>query len=1030
MKRFSLLGLPAPLLLLLGLAHGDQLPYNPTRIFGSPQYDRSVYVLRPISASSSQCSLASLNISTLATSSLPYTQLFSTLPFLEDGVSTPINAVMDGGGNITILTGSCSSNDTAQLWRLSLGGKETGVGTWKQQNLGQITTAQAGGLAGPNFLATGISFSSKVSALDQDTKLYFFGGMCPTSAATTDSWMSSANYSSSMLTYTPKVAGNALLYTEGTAAIRTQPIPQAGHSITALDPTYSNKSDGTSTQQQDFVLLGGHIQQAFLNMSQVALFSLPQEAWTFFPVDQASRNGHSDLALRDGNAEISPRSGHTATLSSDGKKIILLGGWVGDVNTPAIPQLAILNVGAGYGGSGSWSWSIPSTPSGPGIVTNAGIYGHAAMLLPGDVLLVVGGYTMAAPTTSRRRRATVSQMLNTKAFLYNITSNTWQSDYSFPSSSAPGTSSIDNGPLSTISQKAGLGAGLGVGIAAVTGLLIFYLWYKRRLFKQRETREEEMRSLAYTSHSYDVDEWGMPILDGRFVSVDMYSDREKAAMTAHPDGSPGSKPGPPIRRSTSAQDAERTGLLVEIPSPTRGLRRNVPSRSSYTHEKRLSRNMDMENIHPIVERDEDDVHAAAAGASEMSQRSAALHERTSALLANAPIFDPYVEGVSVRSPLGSHPVSPDRSPETGRSKGEREQEVQGWVSEWEKAAEALISAPEMGAAVGNNPSTGRMSPPKSDRTSSTLSDQSSHSTALSYISNSGGGVTGIARTLSTRSAAFLNSLTSSFGGSTAGGVSPTSEKSLAAIHATLPSQQARASKISTTTAGASRPATAVSIPRTNTGHSHKNEGDSFTTARTSFAQLLAEGEALLSPSPQNPYSRNKSEPSSPIREKKGVSWVGSVKRAISGAYNANTTDTAAGRSTSLTAASARYSQTPSPTRPGHSISGPAGSPRRAASDAGFWKGRRGQRDWQSDPSTQLASTAIEAREADDAGSEEDDWDVEGAAEGRVVQLMFTVPRERLRVVNADVDGRSLISFDDDRGKIDGKGKERLDRNVD
>ena len=34
---------------------------------------------------------------------------------------------------------------------------------------------------------------------------------------------------------------------------------------------------------------------------------------------------------------------------------------------------------------------------------------------------------------------------------------------------------------------------------------------------------------------------------------------------------------------------------------------------------------------------------------------------------------------------------------------------------------------------------------------------------------------------------------------------------------------------------------------------------------------------------------------------------------------------------------------------------------------------------------------------------DDDWDVERAAENRVVQLMFTVPRQRLRVVNADDD---------------------------
>jgi hypothetical protein len=40
---------------------------------------------------------------------------------------------------------------------------------------------------------------------------------------------------------------------------------------------------------------------------------------------------------------------------------------------------------------------------------------------------------------------------------------------------------------------------------------------------------------------------------------------------------------------------------------------------------------------------------------------------------------------------------------------------------------------------------------------------------------------------------------------------------------------------------------------------------------------------------------------------------------------------------------------------------------------------------------------------------EADWDVEAAVERRVVQVMFTVPKSKLRVVNADVDGNSILS---------------------
>ena len=43
--------------------------------------------------------------------------------------------------------------------------------------------------------------------------------------------------------------------------------------------------------------------------------------------------------------------------------------------------------------------------------------------------------------------------------------------------------------------------------------------------------------------------------------------------------------------------------------------------------------------------------------------------------------------------------------------------------------------------------------------------------------------------------------------------------------------------------------------------------------------------------------------------------------------------------------------------------------------------------------------------------DEEEWDVESAVERRVVQVMFTVPKEKLRVVNRgpDGDGVSIVS---------------------
>jgi hypothetical protein len=138
-------------------------------------------------------------------------------------------------------------------------------------------------------------------------------------------------------------------------------------------------------------------------------------------------------------------------------------------------------------------------------------------------------------------------------------------------------------------------------------------------------------------------------------------------------------------------------------------------------------------------------------------------------------------------------------------------------------------------------------------------------------------------------------------------------------------------------------------------------------------------------------------------------------------------------------------------------------PRRAASDASFWRSRRGQQDWLEEeqdsrwkrtpgddwgapedvalaererqrqewrergkllvnmtsdddqlptPRTPIRSDQLgipATAERPSTPASEADWDVEAAVERRVVQVMFTVPKSKLRVVNADVDGSSLIS---------------------
>jgi hypothetical protein len=144
-------------------------------------------------------------------------------------------------------------------------------------------------------------------------------------------------------------------------------------------------------------------------------------------------------------------------------------------------------------------------------------------------------------------------------------------------------------------------------------------------------------------------------------------------------------------------------------------------------------------------------------------------------------------------------------------------------------------------------------------------------------------------------------------------------------------------------------------------------------------------------------------------------------------------------------------------------------PRRAASDASFWKSRRGQQDWLDDeenttwkrtagddwgapedivlaererqrqewrergkllvndgdelptPLTPIRSDQLGVPATDDrpcTPASEADWDVEAAVERRVVQVMFTVPKSKLRVVNADVDRSSLMSLPRDNSNED------------
>jgi hypothetical protein len=1006
----------AGVLALVRAAASQDLPYNPTRAFLAPN-GSSVYVFQPAAGSSTQSQLVSIGLTKpINSSDATFTTITQGLSFLQSDVLVPYTPFLHSNGNITVVAGNCSlgANGT-EIWRFSTGGSRDSNGNWTQYHASQQGQGSGTTLGGSNFLANGMAFSQYVQSDGTDTDVFVFGGMCPYANSTADTWTASAQYSDLMVQVSPDTSQpGSDEFNLSLVAARGPPIAEAGFSVTPLTPTYSANISGTpQTQQQDFVLLGGHTQSAFINMSQVALFSLPQESWTFLPVSQPS-GAKTDLTARDSSNIVTPRSGHSAVLSEDGTSIIIFGGWVGDVTNPADPQLAVLEF-SGYGSDSDWSWSIP-TQSGSGPASGSGLYGHGAVMLPGNVMMIMGGYTIPASSSSRVKRD--SQTPNGQNYLYNATSNTWLQSYTPPASvAAQASDHSSGGALTRTSQQVGLGAGLGIGAAILVSLVAFYFWYSKRL---KRVREERTRALL--SRSFDGSFLGnveQPFLSDAGIDGRGGDTAGVGRFWNVWDQSTGTYP----QRATEMREsnaAGSTGLFVEVPSPTRGLRKGVASKNYQYHpaprydDKGLSRGSG--NIHPIAEREDEDAQSMrrpGSRADDLTEAEQKLREVERVLTSE----DPFATGKP--NPLGSHPVSPDldvwpgdtvRRVPTGASRisthpnrqsGKGRAEEPNWVEDREPGEHLLID-------------TGRVSPTKTDeRTSSTLSERSQHSTTSS---NS------ITRTMSTRTGAML-----------AAAMAVRDHANGSPEHSS--SSESRSQTMSTS-GGRKSPFSYQARARSSTnGSAHAGaprsagtDADSFMTAQSNFVELQHQGEALLGSRPvmdrDDPYHRamaahsstrasaalavyeNGAAPLVPPRRRQG--WMGSLRRAL--VYMGD-------RSLSLTGTSERYTDDPNA-----SSSSPIKErriPRRAVSDGGaLLRQKRGQKDWEDgqwpryrddpDPGDwgEPGRSSFEKQQA------EEDWDVEGAAEKRDVQIMFTVPKAKLRVVNADMDRASLRSASD------------------
>ncbi|RMD41078.1 hypothetical protein DV735_g4056, partial [Chaetothyriales sp. CBS 134920] len=978
----------------------SQLPYNPHRIVLAKN-GTLAYLFAP--GTSHQASLLSLDLSSSFNASDAPATISSTLPFLSDTQQKsfiPISA----GGNITVLSGNCSdSANGLELWQFTPSHDYTN-GTWASLDV----QASADSLISPNFLSAGVPFSPTTES--NATSLYVFGGMCPfATALNASTWVSQANYSNSMLEMEP-LSGTAATttYELSITGADSPPIEEAGLTMTPLTPWFSNTSAGITSQQQDFVLLGGHTQEAFINMSQVAIFSLPQASWAFVTIEQ-SESSSGELAVRD-VTEIEPRSGHTAVLTEDGSRIVVLGGWVGDITTPAQPQLAVLNIDQAYGGAGAWEWITPTETSSP--YSDAGVYGHGAAMLPGGIMMVTGGRQISSSGSKVKRDG-----YQDTAFL-NTSSMTWSTSYvnpnavSSPAEQAPPSRSS---PLtSNQARKIGLGVGLGVGLALLLAALAFYLWFLEKRRQDRADRERQLRKVAL-----GTDKSLSPPLDGPDThyfperrSASWHNMQERQMESTHPSNTLWEPTPMHIHQAPNvemllARQAERTGAMMEVPSPTRGLRKNVAARAGLGFAGPPSAHAAVPGT--VFRIDEED---------ESSQAGSIRLVRGNSIYSDPFQDPPYVADLS----------------KAAEAAEQRKRELQGWAEDWQSAAESLNLSRNPSAAThartysnlsqtcSQPHSSGRGSPEKSDSTESNTSERSTDSSWQRPTTDA------VGRSLSQRSVSAGYTLFS-------GAASAVSR-----LAGPRNSRQADSGATGALSRGPSNRSVSLNVPSA-TGPTvrTRDRAETFSSLHSTYGPFQpGEDQGLLGKSdadrgageeyctpPESPVKDNKySRAGSLTRTSvKAVGLLGSVKRVFTGTGSVDVADRVANIE--------QRSNQSSPTKSMSEVTPAAAS---SSTDQAFWRGKRGAKDWDDEfdrPRSSMPKSQSVIRRKPVPGQamspepqepkSDDEWDIEAAVQNRVVQVMFTVPKETLRVVNADTlsllsSNRSDIDHDDDRDR--------------
>lgn len=942
----------ALLLFWTWIVRSQASPYTPTTILlpqcgGLPCQNQTGHVAYILAPGDSSVGLRSINVSSSLRASSPNADtLTAKLPFLDDHNSTAFTASISEDGIITVLAGECSSTGAASVWTYDPTSSEA---KWTEHETGQGDSADA---RGPSFLGASLSFSATIAPVVSPPTTYIYGGMCPWSNASASTWQSAASYSNQMRKVSAQQSGPDAAYSVGHVPSNGPPIADAGFTLTPLTPSVANRS-GTVTQQANHVLLGGHTQRAFINMSMAAIWSLPEESWGFISINAPSTNPHTDLAIKDLPSSVESRSGHTAVLREDGSALVILGGWVGDFTQAATPQLAILEMGDSFD---DWQWSIPtSQPSGPGI------YGHGATLLPGNVMMVYGGYSISSTSSDKAKRGQEGSGTEVPMFL-NLTSMTWTDDYTNPASTEGGV--VDSTVPSAGNSKStqiGLGVGLGLGIPLVIAAILLWMWYRRHVKRERDFRDEVVRNLSQDAARYmrgaDDDEmlerdrngdtfpWNADSARDWYTGGhDPYVQGQRSLGYESLRGAPRymSSPYPPLPPA-AASSGTGTGRLRAargLYQPTTVLTTGGSGGYEFGGHRTPGG-----RIEPIYEADEDEdeegdgkgkvkvdgvlVDAPSGGDGSPTSPS---HEDSSS--------DPFLTPVNAGTPRGSAIFRPPSSrsgstPSPDSAARPQDPEVRDWVSDVD-AADAMLAARigPHGTTTTMTTATTLVAAADEARTASTLSESN-----RSTFSGGGGGA--MSRSGSVRS---------HFRG-------------------------------------------AVAAAEARLGSSSGSSSHTWGTAKSNLAGLRDEGPGLLLGPTGDPdldveddEDEQMSVPGSPSKYKARRSWFGSLRRVFSvgGSTSGSSRADSPTRESLMEGSCSDY-------EPRLVGTGPGGQLLKRKQGREAWDGKEG------------------------AGG---DWDVERAVEQRLVQIMFTVPKERLRVVNAEIEKEEEVQVVDP-GREDG-----------